>query len=85
MSDKKVMCHTFLISYSHSRGFGRFFNYREIGKSTAMPSREDIEAMEKKLEGNNCHGVTILSISQVESTMISLSEMNETPVTKENQ
>lgn len=80
MSDeKKVMCHTFLVSYSHPRGFGNLTNYREIGNSTARPSVADLDSMLDKVcstAGLNRNSCIVLSVSELQDEMVPVSQLD---------
>lgn len=80
MSDeKKVMCHTFLVSYSHPRGFGNLTNYREIGNSTARPSVADLDSMLDKVcstAGLNRNSCLVLSVSEIQDEMVPVSQLD---------
>lgn len=60
------MNRTFLISYSHRGGFGRFFNYRQDGTT---PSEEDIISMEKRIAKHNGFDVVcVIAVSEIKDT-----------------
>ncbi|EDQ4670291.1 hypothetical protein C3U35_004387 [Salmonella enterica subsp. enterica serovar Oranienburg] len=60
------MNRTFLISYSHRGGFGRFVNYRQDGTA---PSEEDIISMEQKIaKQNGFDAIVVLSVSELRDT-----------------
>lgn len=60
------MHRTFLISYSHPGGFGRFMNYRN---SCDEPSEDDIIEMEAKVAAQNgFSSVVVIAISEIKST-----------------
>lgn len=77
MSDeKKVMCHVFLVGYAHDRGFGSLINYREIGKTTARPSAEDLDSMMEKVAKNarvRVQSLLVLSVSELQDQMVPVS------------
>lgn len=53
----------YLMGYPHTRGHGRFFNYRQDG---LPPTFQDIESMEKKIEASNgIDGVNITSCNRI--------------------
>lgn len=57
------MYQVYLIGYSHNRGTGRTFNFRNDGQP---PSIQDIESMEKKIsEKNGLDGLCITSVSRI--------------------
>jgi hypothetical protein len=80
MSDeKKVMCHTFLVSYLHGRGFGSLINYREIGKETARPSFADLDSMLDKVCKNAAierKWCLVLSVSELQDEMVPVSQLD---------
>lgn len=60
------MNRTFLISYSHKGGFGRFVNYRNDGTA---PSEDDITSMEHKIAALNGFDVVIvIAVSELRDT-----------------
>lgn len=77
MSDeKKVMCHVFLVGYAHDRGFGSLINYREIGKTTARPSADDLDSMMEKVANNagiRVQSLLVLSVSELQDQMVPIS------------
>ncbi|QKJ88044.1 hypothetical protein PMPD1_3112 [Paramixta manurensis] len=58
------MYQVYLVSFVHSRGAGRIFNYR----NDHLPPRiEDIESMEEKIKNKNKHldGICITAVSRL--------------------
>lgn len=77
-NEKKVMCHTFLVSYHHGRGFGKVINYREIGKATARPSAADLESILDKVcdqAGINRAMCLVISVSELQDEMVPVSKL----------
>lgn len=76
--EKKVMCHTFLVSYHHGRGFGKVINYREIGKATARPSVADLDSILDKVcdqAGINRSMCLVLFVSELQDEMVPVSQL----------
>lgn len=76
--EKKVMCHAFLVSYHHGRGYGKLINYREIGKATARPSVAELECMLDKVcnqAGINREMCLVLSVSELQDEMVLVSQL----------
>lgn len=74
--EKKVMCHAFLVSYCHSRGFGSLINYRQVGVATARPTASDLDSMMRKVEKNNslpADSCLALSVSELQDQMVPIS------------
>jgi len=60
------MYQVYLVAYSHSRGIGRTFNYRNDNQP---PSVNDIESIERKIsEKNGVNGVCVTGIYRLEDT-----------------
>ena len=77
--EKKVMCHVFLVSFAHTRGFGNFYHYRIVGNSKALPSQAELESLEKKINDKHkdrIKGCWILSVSELQDEMIPVSKLD---------